>query len=349
MYTNAKFSDSNVTVGVDVVAVSGHGNAKCGSGGASLSGSRNANVTAGDSGIAIGIWKPSATAGKDGLAVSMEGGKVTTSEGGISLVKSDGLVGPNYNRARSGKNGALILGYYDEDAGRDRFTVAYVGENSILPNTFYYADETGRPQRAATGKVATEDAKDALVPLSAEFRAKYRVTGGTLLAPAEGDATTADRSSELTVAVETSFVFDGATIYLLKTSSPEFESIGFAANLGGEEKGEDDPIPPPGYFEAAECYPNLSLHFKYPAAVGDKPWTFTEVQDSNPIELQMSVAGVGEKHTVLGKVYTGCVRYRGLYSDDSATFHIFKPGVGLIDFTYQTEDGVVLTHWEKVP
>ena len=349
MYTDAKFRDGNITVGDDVVAVSGHGNAKSGSGGASLGGNRNAVVTAGEGGIAIGLWKPLATAGKDGLAISLNGGKVTTGEDGISLVKSDGLVGPNYNRARSGKNGALILGYYDEDARRDRFTVAYVGENSILPNTFYYADAAGKPQRAATGKMATEDATDTLVPLSPKYRAKYRVTGGTLVSLPEGDADTDDRSSILTVAVETSFVFDGATIYLLKTSSPEFEVVGFAANLAGDEKnGDENPVMFAGYYEAAECYPNLSLHFKYPAAVDDKPWTFVEVEDGNPIEIEMSVAGVGETHKVGGVVYTGCIRYRGVLAGGYLTFHIFKPGVGLLDFTQQTEDGVVLQHWEKI-
>lgn len=147
-YTNAKFSKNNVTAGPNEVAVSGEGNAKSGAEGAALSGSRNATVSAGASGIAIGIWKPSVTAGKGGLAVSLEGGKVTSGAGGISLVKSDGEVGAGRNCARSGAKGALILGYYDEKAGRDRFTVAYVGENSILPNTYYYADENGKPQRS---------------------------------------------------------------------------------------------------------------------------------------------------------------------------------------------------------
>jgi len=171
-----------------------------------------------------------------------------------------------------------------------------------------------------------------LVPLNSSFTASYRATTDADPAP-----------EDITVRVAASFMSDGALIFFLKWDfGGEEEDVEFAANL-------DD-----GYHEAAECYPALSLnatppslHFKYPAAVGDK-WEYTDVDEGNNTSVQMSVLGVGETHEVLGVRYTDCISYQGLYSEGDVAKHVFKPGVGLIEYIH-TLNGNMDDHWERIP
>ena len=326
------------TTGANGLSYSRDGNAAAGEGGFAIALARNAQVIAGGSGVALGTWLPFVESGEGGLSISRNGGVVSTGDSGVALVVSDGEeISPRRNRAKAGHDGVLILGYLDEK-GRSRFAVAYVGEDEILPDTYYYADSSGKVRPANSG-VRAASGEDVLVSLAVGNRADFRVIGGTIVSERQTKGSPPSvRSASASIEVVASQFFDGITVFVLSIQEPEADpSFVFAANA------ED------GFLQASQCYPDVSLRYKYPTSIGEK-WEFQDKDEGSTVTSDVETLGVRETHEIGGVTYDRCVRYRTI-SPGGIHFivEIFQPGFGLLDRVVTDEKGTLLTHWERVP
>ena len=98
------------------------------------------SATAGDGGSAIAGNHGSASAGEYGTATAGYNGSATAGEHGTAIAGKHGsATAGRYGSASAGEYGVLMIKYWD--SCRDRYAVAYVGENGILPNVKYKLDD----------------------------------------------------------------------------------------------------------------------------------------------------------------------------------------------------------------
>lgn len=94
---------------------------------------------ASDYGIAVAGYYGCAIAGDEGTAIVMHSGNARAGVKGTAIAGINGV-------ARAGEGGAIIVEYYD--GKRSRFSVGYVGEDGIKPQTEYRCRKNGEFEEA---------------------------------------------------------------------------------------------------------------------------------------------------------------------------------------------------------
>lgn len=157
----------SVRVGAYGHAVAGDsGRARAGDYGTAIAGIRG-NAAAGESGFAVAGDRGAAKAGDFGSAHVGEFGTARVGHGGTAIAADSGTAragdvgratAGDYGTAQvgakgtawAGRNGMAAAGamgeirlsYWDTQAERARTVIGYIGENGLLPNTFYKLDES---------------------------------------------------------------------------------------------------------------------------------------------------------------------------------------------------------------
>ena len=128
------------TAGEDGTATAGkHGSATAGRYGSASAGYRG-SASAGEYGTASAGRYGTAIAGDYGTASAGNRGTASAGEYGSATAGEDGTAtAGEYGSASAGDYGVLMIKYWD--SCRDRYAVAYVGENGILPNVKYKLDD----------------------------------------------------------------------------------------------------------------------------------------------------------------------------------------------------------------
>ncbi len=99
-------------------------------------------ATAGDYGTATAGYRGTATAGDGGTATAGDGGTATAGYGGTATAGYGGTATAGYGgTATAGYGGTMIIKRWN--GKRYKFSVAYVGEDGILPNVPYRLDGNG--------------------------------------------------------------------------------------------------------------------------------------------------------------------------------------------------------------
>ena len=133
------------TAGDSGTATAGYsGTATAGDMGTATAGD-SGTATAGDSGTATAGNRGTATAGDMGTATAGDMGTATAGYMGTATAGYMGTATAGYSgTAKSGDVGIVVVSWYDTSALRCRLCVGYVGEDGILPNTFYKCDLHGK-------------------------------------------------------------------------------------------------------------------------------------------------------------------------------------------------------------
>ena len=106
-------------------------------------------ATAGDDGTAIAGYGGTATAGDDGTATAANHGTATAGNRGTATAGKWGTATAGYGgTATAGNSGAIILTWWDDENGRKRTVVGYVGEDGIEANVAYRLNENGKLVKA---------------------------------------------------------------------------------------------------------------------------------------------------------------------------------------------------------
>lgn len=135
-----------VQVGFAKIAVSGpYGKAIAGDYGQAFSGEKgtsivgvNGKAVSGPQGTSISKAFGSSFSDYEGTSISDDYGLSVSGCEGTSIVgKSGHAITGNHGKAKAGPFGELNFKTFDNDSSRYRTIVAYVGENGILPDTFY--------------------------------------------------------------------------------------------------------------------------------------------------------------------------------------------------------------------
>ena len=134
-YTSASVGAIGIVeVGKGSIAVTGlDGTAIADDYGSSIA-DHGGSAFAGRHGHALSLYRGVSTAGDHGTAISGMYGDSTAGKAGIALT---GLSG----QARAGEKGKIIIPWWDGSC--DRLVIGYVGEDGILPDTYYKVDNQG--------------------------------------------------------------------------------------------------------------------------------------------------------------------------------------------------------------
>lgn len=88
--------------------------------------------------------KFSAGGGNKAHSSTKKGWAIAPAERGAASAADAGVAAAGkHGRARAGNYGVLVIRYADQQNGRSRLAVGYVGENGIKPDTWYRVDDEG--------------------------------------------------------------------------------------------------------------------------------------------------------------------------------------------------------------
>jgi hypothetical protein len=137
------------TAGDSGTATAGYrGTATAGDRGTATAGDRG-TATAGDSGTATAGDRGTATAGDSGTATAGDLGTATAGYSGTATAGYRGTAtAGDSGTATAGYRGAIVIEWYDSDAGRYRRTLGCVGEDGIEANVPYRCNTGGKLVRA---------------------------------------------------------------------------------------------------------------------------------------------------------------------------------------------------------
>ena len=126
-------------------AIAGYGGtATAGKWGTAIAG-YGGTATAGNSGTATAGSHGTAAAGDWGTATAGDGGTATAGHRGTATAGDWGIAtAGDWGTATAGNSGAIILTWWDDENGRKRTTIGYVGEDGIKANVAYRLDENGK-------------------------------------------------------------------------------------------------------------------------------------------------------------------------------------------------------------
>ena len=122
--------------------------ATAGDGGTAIAG-YGGTAIAGKWGTATAGYRGTATAGDDGTATAGDDGTATAGDDGTATAGHRGTATAGYwGTATAGYRGTIILTWWDDENGRKRTTIGYVGEDGIEANVAYRLNENGKLVKA---------------------------------------------------------------------------------------------------------------------------------------------------------------------------------------------------------